>query len=106
MTKPKGKTLSGATPRQHPFTERGIDWAGMVAAMREQPGEWWQFDDLKDLPHVRSVYITVKQAKHRDLRLSDGWVVQAHVSGSKVDPENPKRRRGNLELRLIKEGGE
>lgn len=106
MTKPKGKVLHEATPRKTPFTERGIDWTGMVTAMRTQPGEWWQFDDLVDLPNVRSVYLTVKQSKHRDLRLADGWVVQGHVSGSKVNPDNSKWRIGNLELRLVHEEGE
>ena len=92
---------AGATPPVH---SRGIDWLSVIETLKKHEGKAVLLPTMRDMDNVRSVYQTVKQVSHRDLRAAarEGWVLTANVRNSYIDSETG-HRRGDLFLTLTKE---
>lgn len=101
MTKKKGPVVAEGPPRRRWANDRGIDWASIVERLRAEPGKSMLFEEMTGLPHVLSVYHTVKGRRHSDLRLTGERVI-GNVRDSSLNKETG-RRTGDLWLTLVKE---
>lgn len=75
-------------------TGRYVDWAGIVARGRENPGRW-----VLELPDSPAATLkSVRDRRHPDLRVEDGRL-EGMILNEHVGPD--RRKRGDIYTRFV-----